>query len=117
MAELVYDWVRLPGGDDIEVLAAAVHTQHVRERLDLVARAVSREAERVGVGALPLVNLGAVIPEVAGETPIAILELGEERSELVVARLGYPLFARTLTIAVSGLPQSAPELAARLRQT
>jgi general secretion pathway protein L len=35
----------------------------------------------------------------------------------VVLRRGQPAYARTLSIGVSGLPESAPQLAAQLRQT
>src|SRR5204863_8706271 len=73
--------------------------------------------EQVGVGALPLANLGSVIPQLAGEGPVAVVELGEDRSDVIVLRRGYPVFARTLSIGVSGLPQTAPQLAAQLRQT
>lgn len=116
---LVYDYVILPRGrgETIELMAAAARTEHVRERLDLVARAVSREAERVGVGALPLANLASVITELDGERPVMVLELADERSEVLVLEAGYPAFARTLSIGISGLPQSAPLLAAQLRQT
>lgn len=118
MDQLVYDWVKLPRhGEAIDVLAAAVRTEHVRERIAVVSRAISREAERVGAGALPLANLGSVIADLRSDDAVAILELGDERSELVVLRQGHPSFARTLTIGISGLPQSAAELAARLRQT
>lgn len=116
--QLVYDWVKLPRrGESIEILAAAVRVEHVRERIALVSRAISREAERVGAGPLPLANLGSVIADLRGAEPVAILELGDERSELLVMSHGHPTFARTLTIGIAGLPESAPELAARLRQT
>jgi general secretion pathway protein L len=118
--DLVYDWVLLPrasGTGSIELLAGAVRTEHVKERIAVVTRAVSREVERVGVGALPLANLAALIPELSGNDPVAVLELGDERSEIVVLGRGYPLFARTLSMGVAGLPESAPELAAGLRQT
>jgi general secretion pathway protein L len=117
---LVYDYVVLPRRPDassIELLAAAARTDHVRERLELISRAVGREAERVGVGALPLANLSSVIPELDGESAVAVVELADERSEVVVLERGHPIFARTLSIGVSGLPQSAPLLAAQLRQT
>jgi len=117
---LVYDYLILPrdhAGTTIEVLAAAARIEHVRDRLGLVSRAVSREAERVGVGALPLANLATVIPELDGDTPTAVVELADDRSEVVVLARGFPVFARTLSIGVSGLPQSAPLLAAQLRQT
>lgn len=119
--ELVYDWLLLPrtGGaaGPIDLLAGAARTTHVKERIAVVSRAVSREVERVGVGALPLANLAAVIPDLLGDGPIAVLELGDERSEIVVLARGYPIFARTLSVGVAGLPESAPDLAARLRQT
>jgi general secretion pathway protein L len=119
--ELVYDWLVLPrtGGatGPIDLLAGAVRTTHVKERIAVVSRAVSREVERVGVGALPLANLVTVIPALFADGPVAVLELGDERSEIVVLARGYPVYARTLSVGVAGLPQSAPDLAARLRQT
>lgn len=117
---LVYDYLVLPRGAEstsIDVLAAAARTEHVKDRLSLISRAVSREAERVGVGALPLANLGSVIAELGTDSAVAVVELAEDRSEVVVLERGYPIFARTLSIGVSGLPQSAPLLAAQLRQT
>jgi len=118
--ELVYDWavLREPGpGGAIEVLAVAARTDHVKDRIDLVSRAVAREAERVGVGALPLANLAAVTPALSEDEPIAVLELGADRSELVVLLGGHLVFGRTLSIGISGLPRTAPMLAAQLRQT
>ncbi|HEX4337882.1 MAG TPA: pilus assembly protein PilM [Polyangiaceae bacterium] len=118
--ELVYDFVQLPresSADSIDVLAGAVRTEHVRQRLALIQRAVSREAQRVGVGALPLANLANVTPELSADLPVAVVELGEDRSEVVVLRRGQPAYARTLSIGVSGLPETAPQLAAQLRQT
>lgn len=118
--DLVYDFVQLPresSESPVSVLAAAVRTEHVKQRLDVVARAISREPERVGVGALPLANLANVTPELFTDHPLAILELGEDRSEVVVLVRGQPAYARTLSIGVSGLPGSAPQLAAQLRQT
>jgi general secretion pathway protein L len=117
---LVFDYLVLPRGEPgspIEVLAAAARTEHVKERLELISRAIAKEAERVGVGALPLANLATVTPELDSDRPVAVLELADERSELVVLEAGYPMFARTLSIGVSGLPKSAPLLAAQLRQT
>ena len=117
---LVYDYLVLPRraeGSSFDVLAAAARTDHVKERLALISKAVSREAERVGVGALPLANLGSVIAELGTDSAVAVVELADDRSEVVVLERGYPIFARTLSIGVSGLPQSAPVLAAQLRQT
>jgi general secretion pathway protein L len=120
ISELVFDWINLPrasGAAPVDILAAAVRSEHVKERLALISRTLSREAERVGVGALPLANLASVIPELAEDAPVAVLELGDDRSELIVLMRTYPVFARTLSIGVSGLPASAADLAAQLRQT
>jgi general secretion pathway protein L len=118
--DLVYDFVELPRANSsspVDVLAAAVRKQHVKDRIDVIARAISREAARVGVGALPLSNLALVTPELSSDAPVAVFELGENRSEVVVLYRGHPVNARTLSIGVSGLPESAPQLAAQLRQT
>ena len=43
---LVYDYMVLPSRDasSIDVIAAAARTEHVKERLELISKAVSREA-------------------------------------------------------------------------
>jgi general secretion pathway protein L len=71
----------------------------------------------VGCGPLPLANLASVIPELSGAGTIALIDLGGSRTEVVLLANGEPVFARTLSRGVSGLPQSAPLLAAELRQT
>ncbi len=118
--DLVHDFIQLPresSAAPVECLTAAVRIEHVKQRIDLVKRAVSHEVQRVGVGALPLANLSSVIPSLAVEGPVLVLELGDDRSEVIVLASAYPVYARTLSIGVSGLPDSAPELAAQLKQT
>lgn len=118
--ELVYDFTLLPrhgSAAPVDLLAAAVRETHVRERIELLHRAISREPDRVGVGALPLANLATVTPLLQAEAHIALVELGDHRSEIVVMRRGQPVFARTVSIGVAGLPGSAPQLSATLRQT
>ncbi len=118
--DLVFDFVQLPresSESPVDVRAPAVRTEHVKQRLDRVAHAIARVAARVGVGALPLANLANVTPELYADNPVAVVELGEDRSEIVVLVRGQPAYARTLSMGVSGLPESAPQLAAQLRQT
>ncbi|HEX9621024.1 MAG TPA: hypothetical protein VF989_12865, partial [Polyangiaceae bacterium] len=55
--------------------------------------------------------------KLAGPGPIAVLDLGGPKSELVLLSLGEPVFARTLSRGMDGLPESAPELVAEIRQT
>jgi general secretion pathway protein L len=74
----------------------------------------------VGSGPLPLANLTATMAELekpAVPGPIAILDLGEHISELVVILGGEAVFARTLSRGTAGLPESAHALARDLRQT
>lgn len=118
--ELVYDHRRLKTrgeGTEILLLAAAARTAHVQERIELLRRVVGREPDRVGCGALPLGNLAGLSDKLAGPGPIAVLDLGGPKSELVLLSLGEPVFARTLSRGMDGLPESAPELVAEIRQT
>jgi general secretion pathway protein L len=120
MSELVYDYRVLrgePNRDAIDIIAALARTEHVKARIDLVKRALGREPERVGCGSLVLGNLALLAPELTGKSPIALVDLGSQRTEVIVLSDAEPLFVRTLSRGVSGLPESAPGLIADLRQT
>jgi len=120
MSELVYDYRVLRGAANpvvIDVMAALARTEQVKERIELVKRALGREPERVSCGSLVLGNLTLVSRELAGKTPIALVDLGSKRTEVIVLCDGEPLFVRTLSRGVAGLPDSAPLLIAELRQT
>jgi general secretion pathway protein L len=93
-----------------------------------VREALGMEPERVGTGSMPLANLAAVMPEIEapfgkvaapGEPPlpVAILDLGEASSDVIILQGGEPVFARTLSRGTIGLPGSAPQLSRELRQT
>ncbi|MCE7888295.1 MAG: hypothetical protein DYH12_01085 [Sorangiineae bacterium PRO1] len=64
-----------------------------------------------------MANLASVCPELAVPGPVALVDLGGKHSEVVVLSSGEPVFARTLSRGVAGLPESAPALASELRQT
>lgn len=118
--ELVFDYKllhRVAPTDPISVLVAAARTEHVRARIALLSRAVGQEPDRVGSGPMPLANLLAVAPTLAGPGPIALVDLGGSRTEVALVAGGALVFARTLSRGVGGLPDSAPALAADLRQT
>ncbi|HWZ89571.1 MAG TPA: pilus assembly protein PilM [Polyangiaceae bacterium] len=120
MAELVYDYRVLrsdPTRDAIDIIAALARTEQVRERIELVKRALGREPERVGCGSLVLGNLALLTPELRGKNPVALVDLGSRRTEVTVLSDGEPLFVRTLSRGVAGLPETAPALIADLRQT
>ena len=120
MSELVYDYRVLrsePERDSIDVIAALARTEQVKARIDLVKGALGREPERVGCGSLVLGNLALLAPELASKSPIALVDLGSKRTEVTVLSDGEPLFVRTLSRGVAGLPESAGALIVELRQT
>ncbi len=120
MEELVFDKLQLrraSATDPLLVLAAAARTEHVRRRIELVRSAIGREPERVGCGPLPLANLARVLPPLDVSGPIALIDLGGRRTEVVVLNGSEAAYARTLSRGVEGLPDTAPMLAAELRQT
>ncbi|HEY0468283.1 MAG TPA: pilus assembly protein PilM, partial [Polyangiaceae bacterium] len=120
MSELVYDYRILRGDANpaaIEVIAALARTEQVKQRIELVKRALGREPERVSCGPLVLGNLSLVARELTGKSPVALVDLGSKRTEVAVLSEGEPLFVRTLSRGVAGLPDSAAGLIAELRQT
>jgi len=120
MSELVYDYRVLrsePNATAIEVVAALARREQVKERIELVKRALGREPERVSCGSLVLGNLALVARELTAKSPIALVDLGSKRTEVAVLSDGEPLFVRTLSRGVAGLPESAASLISELRQT
>jgi len=117
--DVVYDYAVTGTGPDgqLEVMAVAARTEDVRERIELVRGALTGEAERVGAGGFPLATLALVLPELREAGPIAVLDVAEARSELVVLQAGEPVFARTIGRGTRGLPESAPLLVRDLRQS
>ncbi len=120
IAELVYDYRVLrsePARDGIDVIAALARTVQVKERIELVKRAIAREPERVGCGSLVLANLALISAELRSKNPVALVDLGSRRTEVTVINDGEPIFVRTLSRGVAGLPETAAALVAELRQT
>ncbi len=120
--EIVYDHrlLRRTGPDQpVIALTAAARTRQVKERVDLVTRALGREPERVGCGPLSLANLSTLSAELASPGPIAIVDLGARRTEMVLLAEGEAVFARTLSRGVEGVhdPALAEALVAELRQS
>lgn len=127
MTDAVFDYRLLkrdPGLSTVPVLAALARTEDVKERIQVVQSAIGIEPERVGTGAFPLMNLDSVMPELeqapgspTAGSPLAILNLGDTTSDLMIIEGGEPVFARTISKGTSGLPGTAPALARELRQT
>ena len=126
--EAVFDHRKLApraGADGLTIFTAVARTEDVRSRIELVKSATGRDADVVDAGSLPLANLALVAPSITASVnadgsprgPVAILDLGETRSELVVLEGGRPCFARTLSRGTAGLPESAADIARELKQS
>ncbi|MBI4702141.1 MAG: pilus assembly protein PilM [Deltaproteobacteria bacterium] len=100
----------------LSILAAVAQTDQVRDTINLIRRATGQDPARVAVGPLCLGNLCLLAPEL-GRGTCALLDLGEEASDLVVLQAGEPVFARTVSRGVAGLPATAEALGRELRQS
>jgi general secretion pathway protein L len=86
----------------VTVFAAIARIDDVKDRIDLVKKATGREADVVDTGSLGLANLAQVVPDLSpasasGSAPVAVLDLGTSRAEIVVIDRGEAAFARTLS--------------------
>ncbi|MEI7895137.1 MAG: hypothetical protein WCI05_18725, partial [Myxococcales bacterium] len=61
--------------------------------------------------------LGLHVPGLADEGPLAVMDLGERSTDIVVLKAGEPVFGRTLSLGTTGLPESAASLAREVRLT
>ena len=120
LSEAVYDHSvlrRASDEDDLPVFAVVGRTDDVRARIALVKDAIGEEPERIAPGGLALSSLASIVPEIAAEGPVALFDLEDARSELVILERGEAVFARTLSRGTAGLPGSAPMLAREFRQS
>lgn len=117
--ELTYDYhvLQRKHEDGVAVLAVCARTEHVRQFIGDMALGIGREPERVGCGAASLANLVGVCQALKVDGPYALIDLGLHQTEIVVVAHGEVVFLRTLSRGVSGLPGTAPQLGAELRQT
>lgn len=118
--ELVFDHRALrreKSSDPLVVMTAAARIDAVRARIELVSSALARQPDRVGCAPLALANLASVISSLRGPGPFALVDLGAQRTEVTVLAEGEPVFVRTLSRGVSGLPATASALSNELRQT
>lgn len=121
IAEAVFDYRVLSGtretkGEELSILVGVAKTADVVSRIDLVKASAAMEPERVGIGAFPIANFVAYQPALA-EGVVAIVDLGEASSDVLILKNGEAIFARTLGVGTRGLPASASKLARELRTT
>ncbi len=124
MDEAVFDHrvLKRPKGavETLPIFAAVARIADVRERVEMVKAALGVDPERVGTGASPLANLVALYPELdrpASAGPLAVANLGEITTDVLVLVAGEPVFVRTVSRGTVDVPGSAHEMARELRQT
>jgi general secretion pathway protein L len=100
----------------IRVLAAASPRARVESLLAELRDAGVDPAE-VAVGAAALEGLVALTPELGGEGPFLVVDLGASRTDLCIVSKGRCVLSRTVSAGVGGLPRSEPELARAVVQT
>lgn len=109
---------RLRGDEDnIPILAGVAYIHDVRDQLNLVRRGTGHEPSRIGIGPLPLANLVQVCPSLAQQTPVAILDLDQDHTDLLILQRGEARFARCIQRGAMSLPHEANQLARELRQS
>ncbi len=115
--------LRSPDPQMLLVFAAIARVDDVQRYIDVVRDGIGREPDSVDTGSLTLANLVPVVPELSppvgpeGPAPVAVLDLGEARSELVVLDGGQPAFVRTVSRGTDGLPGNAPAIGRELKQS
>lgn len=119
--ELVHDFVlnREKGESEvIHVVVAAAPLTAVRQFTEQCRSSLGKEAERVGCGSLPLSNLIPYLPkEITASPAVAIVDLAERTTDVLIVQQGRPSFARSIELGVEGLPESAAALTVGIRQT
>jgi general secretion pathway protein L len=103
--ELCFDYrslARRSGQEPLRVLAVATRVAVVKQRIELIQRALGVEPERIGAGPLALANLAQVVPELRAPGLVAVLDVGLGNSDFVVLRDGSAVFARTLSVGADG---------------
>lgn len=115
--DAVLDYQRVDArGETLRVLVAAVPSEHVRALLAELAT-VGIDPRELAVGAVALEGLVALVPELADEASVLLVELAEERTELCVLERGHCASARTISIGTRHLPASLDLLGRELRHS
>jgi general secretion pathway protein L len=125
MSESVFDYRVLPRSEDgdtatVPVLVGVARTAEVTRRIELAREAAGVEPERVGLGALPLANLHALLEGSAEHDrsgTLVFLDLGARTSDILIVAGGEPVFARTLSQGTERIEATAAILAREIRLT
>lgn len=101
----------------LPILAGVAYTHDVRDVINMVRRGTGSEPLRVGIGPMPLANLGQVCLPLSEAPVSAVLDLGDGHADFLVLAAGEPRFARCLSSGAGTLPEGATELMRELKLT
>jgi general secretion pathway protein L len=103
-------------GPELQVLAAAVLRPRVQSLLDELRHA-GLEPRELAAGAAALDGLSILVPELAGELPVLVIDLGDHRTDLCLLAAGSCVAARTLDFGIEDMPGAADATRRELART
>lgn len=101
-------------GAEVPLLVASAPRERVEAHLRLMSTAGISPRE-IGVGAAALDGLDSVVPELAGENLVMIIDSGRDQTDVVALKHGICVFARSLSTAMEGARSG--RLESELKQT
>jgi general secretion pathway protein L len=101
----------------IPCLVAAARREVVRSLIDAVRTGTGHEPEKVGVSSLELGELVHLWPGLGAGEPAAIIDIGEDTTDICFVDSGVVRGARTLSLGFSGFPRQTQAFVAQVRQT
>jgi general secretion pathway protein L len=123
LAELTYGYqiLKAEGAREkegaVQCLVASARRDQVQSLLATVREGLGFEAERVGVSSLELGGLVHIWPFIGASEAAAVIDIGEDSSDICLVDAGTVRGARTLGIGYSHFPTQAATLVAQVRQT
>lgn len=100
----------------VRVLAAAVPRERVRTALAELAN-IGLDPRELAVGAAALDALPVLMPDLAREDGVLLVELALDRTDVCLLERGRCVLTRTISLGAHALPRAAEELAHELQRT
>jgi general secretion pathway protein L len=108
---------RSPKDPIIPCLVACARREVVQGLIDSVRAGAGHEPEKVGVTSLELGELVHLWPGIGAGEPAAIVDIGEDTTDICFLDGGAVLGARTLSLGFSSFPHQTQAFLAQVRQT
>ncbi|HMI91286.1 MAG TPA: pilus assembly protein PilM [Polyangiales bacterium] len=102
--------------DGTRLMVAAVLRPKVSAAIAQLAHA-GLEPQELAAGAAALDGLCQLLPELRGEGPFLLVDLGDRRTDLCMVANGYCIAARTVSIGLADMPGAAEDARSELQRT